>query len=268
MDKRKNKILVGCLSLLLVMAVGYALFSENITINGTATAKGDFAYEIATYKGVSEEINTDNLKTINVANRGKFGALGTDVYPSYSAISGVEDSFISNTKNNITFTTNFDYPEQTQYYTAKITNTGSIPITFDFWKENEEGEKLNSTFLTGNLLMDDGGKVNVENVMKYVSGEIAENPYNVDGTTNGFLSIIRAQLTNYKVLIPTTSHDEFVLNYKTAYPKINTGESVYFIFSSYLQSWECNDSMTSDVIGYDLTATTSITLPISQYIPE
>ena len=42
MEKRKNKILVGCLALLLVMAVGYALFSENITINGTATAKGDF----------------------------------------------------------------------------------------------------------------------------------------------------------------------------------------------------------------------------------
>mgnify|MGYP003308183578 CR=1 FL=1 len=39
---KKNKILVGCLSLLLVLSVGYALFSETITINGTATAKGNF----------------------------------------------------------------------------------------------------------------------------------------------------------------------------------------------------------------------------------
>ena len=38
----KNKILVGCLALLLVLSVGYALFSETITINGTATAKGNF----------------------------------------------------------------------------------------------------------------------------------------------------------------------------------------------------------------------------------
>ena len=38
----KNKILVGCLALLLVLSVGYALFSETITINGTATAKGSF----------------------------------------------------------------------------------------------------------------------------------------------------------------------------------------------------------------------------------
>ena len=45
MDKRKNKILIGCLALLLVMTVGYALFSETITINGTATAKGDFNIE-------------------------------------------------------------------------------------------------------------------------------------------------------------------------------------------------------------------------------
>ena len=36
---KKNKILVGCLSLLLVLSVGYALFSETITINGTATAE-------------------------------------------------------------------------------------------------------------------------------------------------------------------------------------------------------------------------------------
>ena len=37
----KNKILVGCLALLLVLSVGYALFSETVTINGTATAKGN-----------------------------------------------------------------------------------------------------------------------------------------------------------------------------------------------------------------------------------
>ena len=39
---KKNKILVGCLALLLALSVGYALFSETITINGTATAKGSF----------------------------------------------------------------------------------------------------------------------------------------------------------------------------------------------------------------------------------
>ena len=43
MYKTRNKIFVGCLALLLVMVVGYALFSQNLNIMGTATAKGDFS---------------------------------------------------------------------------------------------------------------------------------------------------------------------------------------------------------------------------------
>ncbi len=41
-NNKKSKILIGCLALLLVLSVGYAYFSQNITINGTATAKGSF----------------------------------------------------------------------------------------------------------------------------------------------------------------------------------------------------------------------------------
>ena len=33
MNKTRNKIFVGCLALLLVMVAGYALFSQNLTIN-------------------------------------------------------------------------------------------------------------------------------------------------------------------------------------------------------------------------------------------
>ena len=51
---KKNKILVGCLSLLLVLSVGYALFSETITINGTATAKGSFNIDGSTCEVVTE----------------------------------------------------------------------------------------------------------------------------------------------------------------------------------------------------------------------
>ena len=61
MDKRKNKILIGCLALLLVMAVGYALFSENITINGTATAKGDFDMSITCTPDITTEFYNSAL---------------------------------------------------------------------------------------------------------------------------------------------------------------------------------------------------------------
>ena len=39
---KENKILLGVLAFVVVCVVGYALFSETITINGTATATGDF----------------------------------------------------------------------------------------------------------------------------------------------------------------------------------------------------------------------------------
>ena len=92
MDKRKNKILVGCLALLLVMAVGYALFSENITINGTATAKGNFDLSYTCEKQ-------------------EMGGTGT------CSIEG----------QTITTTSNLTKPTDMVNYGVKITNTGSIP---------------------------------------------------------------------------------------------------------------------------------------------
>ena len=61
MDKTRNKIFVGCLALLLVMVAGYALFSQNLTINGTAKAEGKFNIEftqasIKTEKGSTEQL--------------------------------------------------------------------------------------------------------------------------------------------------------------------------------------------------------------------
>ena len=39
---KNNKILIGILAFMLVCVVGYALFSDNITVTGTATAQGQF----------------------------------------------------------------------------------------------------------------------------------------------------------------------------------------------------------------------------------
>ena len=44
--KKQNIAIIGVVALVLAIAVGYALFSETITINGTATAKGNFDMDI------------------------------------------------------------------------------------------------------------------------------------------------------------------------------------------------------------------------------
>ena len=46
--KNKNMIIIGVIAILLTVAVGYALFSDTLTINGTATAQGDFSFSVTT----------------------------------------------------------------------------------------------------------------------------------------------------------------------------------------------------------------------------
>ena len=58
MDKTRNKIFVGCLALLLVMVAGYALFSQNLTINGTAKAQGDFSVTATCQAGIPANLVT------------------------------------------------------------------------------------------------------------------------------------------------------------------------------------------------------------------
>ena len=65
MDKTRNKIFVGCLALLLVMVAGYALFSQNLTINGTAKAEGKFNIEFTQATISGEKGSTGATATIS-----------------------------------------------------------------------------------------------------------------------------------------------------------------------------------------------------------
>ena len=105
MDKRKNKILIGCLALLLVMTVGYALFSENITINGTATAKGEFDINASCQPGLIEDLKT------------KLG-LPSD--------GGYRNDTCTANNNEVNLSTVLDYPTAIRYFTIKLTNDGTI----------------------------------------------------------------------------------------------------------------------------------------------
>ena len=114
MDKRKNKILMGCLALLLVMTVGYALFSENITINGMATAKGDFDITTTCETGINSKLLFD------ISN-----------FEEYNKEMGYENDECLVTNNKVTMKVDFLYPSATRYFTVKMTNTGTIDATLD-----------------------------------------------------------------------------------------------------------------------------------------
>ncbi len=106
MDKTRNKIFVGCLALLLVMVVGYALFSQNLTINGTAKAQGEFSLSMTCTPGILDEIKNYDA--------------------DYGSQSGYSNDSCSVENDTVTFHADLAYPTARRYFTVKVVNTGSV----------------------------------------------------------------------------------------------------------------------------------------------
>ena len=113
---KKKKVIIGVLAVILVVAVGYAIFSDTLTINGTATAEGDFNISISC--GVASE--EDELMTA----------------PEL----GVSEKSITCKDNVVTMNTTLLYPGSHIFYKITVTNTGTIPVVLNSIKNIETGE--------------------------------------------------------------------------------------------------------------------------------
>ncbi len=109
MNKKKG-IIIGVVLFVLAVAVGYALFSDTLTINGTATAKGEFDVGITCQTGLVQE----------------FTPLLDD-----TSEGGYKNDTCSVTDDKMSFSVELEYPGATRYFTAKITNNGSIDAIFN-----------------------------------------------------------------------------------------------------------------------------------------
>lgn len=102
--KKQSIAIIGVIAFVLAVAVGYALFSETLTINGTATAKGSFDYE---FKEIGQVTSAGYTKQI------------TD--PVH------ELAVISDDKNTLTITVNkLDYPGSWIEIPVVVENVGTI----------------------------------------------------------------------------------------------------------------------------------------------
>ncbi|MGN1269103.1 MAG: hypothetical protein ACI4U0_06420 [Candidatus Aphodocola sp.] len=136
--KKQSIAIIGVIAFVLAVAVGYALFSEKLTIDGTATAKGDFDVE--------------------------FTSVGT---PTCSGFSGTCEAAtlgtISDDKNTLTITVNkLQYPGAYVEIPVTVTNKGSIPAVL---KSIEE---------TG-LTTDASVKVSYTGLTELKDQEVAQN---------------------------------------------------------------------------------------------
>ena len=262
MSKKRN-VIIGVIALLLLVSVGYALFSDTLNINGTATAKGDFSFSVTTQKGVMDEINSESLTSLNSIGmrRTKATSSGLNLYSSYvSDETGIESSTITNTSNTVTINASMNMPGQSQYFTIKVTNTGSIPITIDVWDEF-----IKEINIKGKLLMDDGGEVDPDTIMDMVAATI-ENPYGLDSADDVAWRQFKSKFLELKsVIVPKERHNEFVNNLNenpNAFVEIRTGESFYIICSV---AWG-NAFNNERIKGLEAEGTINIELPIKQYV--
>ena len=120
MDKTRNKIFVGCLALLLVMVAGYALFSQNLTINGTAKAQGDFSVTPTCQPGIDAKVKRIYDDYI----------INSEDSLVFSSETGYYDDSCTVNGDVVTFNVKFKYPGANRMFTLKVKNTGNMDAIF------------------------------------------------------------------------------------------------------------------------------------------
>lgn len=101
--KKQNIAIIGVIAFVLAVAVGYALFSETLTISGTASASGDFDVEFTSIGDVTSSGYTKQPDSADIA-------------------------VIESGNNKLTITVDkLDYPGAYVEIPVTITNKGSVP---------------------------------------------------------------------------------------------------------------------------------------------
>ena len=119
---KKKKVIIGVLALALVTIVGYALFSDTLTISGTATAEGNLDMQI-----ISAEVT------------GEVGSTGATTQ-------------VSSDNNTLTITVpKLEYPGAYVDVTYKIKNSGTIPVLYDSYEITGETDRIKAQFNIKNL---------------------------------------------------------------------------------------------------------------------
>ena len=202
MDKTRNKIFVGCLALLLVMVVGYALFSQNLTISGTAKAEGDFSVTMTCTPGLVNE----GFKEADLLGY----ALKQD--NNYT-----NDSCTVN-GNKATYQAELKMPTAVRNFTIKMTNSGSIDAILDVNEITETKSSCVGNYDTGEF------------------GECSDGAAANNDITSG--GIVGFGKTDGTILLATSDNQDEVLKfYDTDTDKITIkpGESIYYVSTN---SWD------------------------------
>ena len=155
--KNKKIIVVIAAVCLLVISVGYALFSSNLNISGTASASGEFDFTVTCTPGFSSEV-PETMESMT--------SLWDDSISKTET--GYSDDTCTVNSKDVNMKVNFKYPGAMRLFTVKVTNTGSIPMQLD--TDNVDSVASGSNYLTfvlpGVYKNDDNTNLNANDELK------------------------------------------------------------------------------------------------------
>ena len=117
MEKNKNILIGGLLAIVLVMAVGYAAFATQLTINGTATITSNWDVHFDQTKTWDSTDNTAQVSGVVAATAGLTGATAPTGDVSYTD------------GQHATIAAHFNQPGDVVIFTLTIENGGSLDAT-------------------------------------------------------------------------------------------------------------------------------------------
>ena len=228
-----NKLLLGILTFIVVCVVGYALFSETITVTGTAAAQGNFDITATCTKGIAADTG------LALSDIDGFEELTEG---------GYENDTCTVSDNKVSFNVNLKYPSAARMFTVKVENTGSIPAELIFGA-SEDGDGLADTVVKVCKINSDGSTGTCSSTLNWTGG--TSNPFRAYligfRDKNGFYSLDNTdKLLNF-------------FDVDTENIILDPGESVYYVMG---MIW--SESYKSDInsSNYKFEATT--TLPFTQ----
>ena len=125
---RTTVILV--LAIFLTLSVGYALFSDTITIEGTATAQGKFDIEATCMNNVT----TDMLYEFGFVDGSKEETSVAEQFKNH----GYKDETCVVSNDKVTYSVGLEYPTATKKQWIKMKNNGNVPAYFDLMNVFEQ----------------------------------------------------------------------------------------------------------------------------------
>ena len=126
--KKQNIAIIGVIAFVLAVAVGYALFSQTLTINGTATAKGSFdvVFQLAKEGSDNDLAYTATCNAgYKYCNTNTYDLAATDATEATAQKTAV--AVLSDNDHTLTITVDkLTYPGATITVPFRVKNKGSI----------------------------------------------------------------------------------------------------------------------------------------------